>query len=194
MSPAALTFLLHCSLRSLGTKVIGNDGTGMLHIQEVRRQRALGCVWIMGTLLALLLLLNSGCQLRHRHEKLTSGSLKAGQQVTGSTISGLSEKEVSLTEVVRRERTEKLQDSVKTTNSLIRTSVFVFSPQCKTWRREDDISEIESGRWCCGLIRRGNRMDLAPLELVGATPVAPIRKLSSTKLHCFVRRGVGRWK
>lgn len=36
LSPATLTLFLNGTLGGLGTKVIGNDGPSMLHVQEVR--------------------------------------------------------------------------------------------------------------------------------------------------------------
>ena len=117
--PSALAFLLHSAFGSLSAQVISNDGAGMLHVEEIRCQGPLGRVGIMSALLALLLLLYRGSQLRDRHYELRSGILKGGQQVILRTFgSGLAKQKISLADIVDSERAQKLEDSGETVDSL----------------------------------------------------------------------------
>jgi hypothetical protein len=120
MSPSSLTFLLDRTLGCLRTQVVRDDRASVLHVQEVRSQRALGRVGINGSLLTLLLLLHRRSQLRRVDDQLLSGMLKVGKEIVlGALGSRLAKQEVSLTDVVGGERSQELKDSSQATDGRI---------------------------------------------------------------------------
>lgn len=116
-SPAALTLLLNSTLGSVLAKVTGNDRTSRLHVEEVRSQGALGCVWVVLTLLALLLLLGSRNGLSGRRRKAQRRTIESSEGVqAGNVLQGgrLANKQVALAEVVSCEISEQLLNSGET--------------------------------------------------------------------------------
>lgn len=123
LSPSALALLLDCALGCLGAQVVGDDGTGMLHVQEVRSERALGRVGVMLALLALLLLLDGRDHFvgDSRHHQLGSGILKVGQEVDLAALrGGLAKEQVGLANIVMDEVLKQVQDGSQATDSLER--------------------------------------------------------------------------
>lgn len=119
MSPSSLTLLLDSALGSLGTEVVGDDGAGVLHVQEVGGQRPLGGVGVVSALLALLLLLNSGGHLGRGDDELGGGIVKVAEQVQLGVVRGvLAEEQVGLADVVLGEVAEQIQDGGEATDSL----------------------------------------------------------------------------
>lgn len=123
VGPPALALLLNGTFGSLSTKVIGNDGAGVLHVQEVRCERSLGGVGVMSALLALLLLLGGGNKIGgNRHHEAGSGSLERAEQIALTLGGGLTEKKVGLADVVLSEGAQKLQDGAQAANSRVSNS------------------------------------------------------------------------
>jgi hypothetical protein len=119
VSPTTLALLLNGTLRRLRAKVISDDGTSMLHVEEIRSQGTLRGVRVNGSLLAFLLLLNRRSQLRNGHNQLLSGVLKVGEEVVLRAFgSRLTKQEICLTNIVGSERSEKLKNSSQSPNSL----------------------------------------------------------------------------
>lgn len=124
VSPSSLALFLDSALGSIGAKVVGNDGAGMLHVEEVGGQGTLRGVGVVSALLALLLLLNEGGHVWDaRHHELGSGILKRVEKIAlGALSSALAEQKVSLANVVIGEGPQKLQNSGESANSLIEIS------------------------------------------------------------------------
>lgn len=119
VGPPALALLLNGTFGSLSPKVIGNDGAGVLHVQEVRCERSLGGVGVMSALLALLLLLGGGYKIGgNRHHEAGSSSLERAEQIALTLGCGLTEKKVGLADVVLSEGAQKLQNGAQAANSL----------------------------------------------------------------------------
>lgn len=120
VSPAALALLLDGALGSIGTEIIGNDGAGVLHVQEVGSQRALGRVGVMSALLALLLFLSGLSHITNGHDELSGGIVKRVEEISLAAALGgvLAKEQVGLANVVIGEGLEKLNNGAQTTNSL----------------------------------------------------------------------------
>lgn len=117
--PAPLALLLHGTLGGLRAKVIGNDGPGVLHVEEVGRQGPLGGVGVVRALLTLLLLLDRRAQVGHGVDELGGGTLKVGEKVAvGALGRGLTQQKVSLPDVVGSEGAEELEDGGEATDGL----------------------------------------------------------------------------
>lgn len=110
--PAALTLLLNGTFRRILTKVVGNDGTSSLHVEEVRSQGTLGRVGIMSALLPLLLLLNGGLLgYRERCRDQSSKSVADLIKVTSIfQIGSLAQEKIGLAKIILREALDKILD------------------------------------------------------------------------------------
>ena len=100
-APAALAFLLDSTLGGIGAEVLGNDGAGSLHVEEIGGQGALRRVGIMSSLLALLLLLNGRqdqctCWWEEDQRIFKLTQLGADLEANGT----LAQKQVGLAEIV----------------------------------------------------------------------------------------------
>lgn len=147
MSPTTLALLLNGTLGGLRTKVISDDGSSMLHVEEVRSQRTLGRVRINGSLLALLLLLDRRSQLRNGHNQLLSGMLEVGEEVVLRAFgSGLTKQEICLANIVGSERSEKLKNSSQSPNSL-QGNVSNVSVLCFSRTRSDSDERSSVSGW-----------------------------------------------
>jgi hypothetical protein len=153
LSPSALALLLNSTLGGLGTQVIGNDGAGMLHVQEVGGQRTLGRIGVVRALLALLLLLRGGrghLGRRHRHENLSSSILEVGEKIRLGTLRGrLAKQKVSLPDKVVCEGAEQLIDGGQATDSLESERVSILRRQTSTYvpnKNEDEGKDELEGR------------------------------------------------
>jgi hypothetical protein len=119
VGPSALALLLDSTLGSLGTKVVGNDSAGVLHVQEIGGERPLGGVGVMSALLALLLLLDRRGEFGHRHHELSGGILKVGEDIAMADIRArLAEQKVGLADVVGSELPQNLDHHSESTDGL----------------------------------------------------------------------------
>lgn len=105
MGPSSLTLLLDCTLRSLGTQIIGDDATGMLHVQKVGGQGTLRGIGVVRALLALLLLrLHGRRNVGEGHHELARSILKVGEELPVTIVgSRLSKQKIGLADVVSGE-------------------------------------------------------------------------------------------
>lgn len=121
VSPSSLALFLDSALGGISAKVVGNDRAGVLHVEEVGGQGALGGVGVVSALLAFLLLLNKGSHVWDaRHHELGGGILKGVEEIAlGALSSALAEQKVSLANVIIGEGPQELQNGGESTNSLI---------------------------------------------------------------------------
>lgn len=119
-SPPTLAFFLDGALGSICAKIVGNDGAGSLHVQEVRGQGSLGSIRVVLALLALLLLLALWHQLVQMVGKPVQTSNHGGERGATSIVkwSRLSNEQVGLTKEVIREILHETQDGRKSSVDL----------------------------------------------------------------------------